>query len=145
LSIDSHSGLIHGTIDYTAVAHNTLYEYYPTIRLTDNRGGTDTRTLGWTVVDRNAPPQGADETVGVDGTEPYALQAQEFGFNDPGDSPGNAFAAIAIQSVPVSGALALDGVPVTLGQTIAAADIGDLTYTFPLNVLTASFAFKVKD
>lgn len=61
----------------------------------------------------------------------YTCQVQDFVFADQSGNPSATLAAISIQSLPLSGTLALNGTPVTVGQNITVAQIsaGQLVYT----------------
>ena len=94
----------------------------------------------------NVAPTGADGTVTTNEDETYTFSAADFGFAD-GDV-GDTFVAVRIDTLPSAGALLLDGVAVTAGQEIDAADILLLTYAPPLNANGdeyASFTFSVSD
>ncbi len=94
----------------------------------------------------NVAPTGADGTVTTNEDETYAFSAADFGFAD-GDV-GDTFVTVRIDTLPAEGALLLDGVAVTAGQDIDAADIPLLTYAPPLNANGddyASFTFSVSD
>ena len=59
-----------------------------------------------------------------------------------------AFTAVQINTLPAKGTLNLGGVPVTSGQTVAAANIGNLTYQSAPNEngpIYATIGFKVKN
>ena len=96
------------------------------------------------------PPSGADNTVTtVEGTA-YTFTAADFGFSDPHDSPANNLLAVRISSLPTQGTLTDNGVAVTAGQFISAADIaaGKLKFTPAANdngLSYASFTFQVQD
>jgi len=94
----------------------------------------------------NVAPTGANGTVTTNEDETYTFSAADFGFAD-GDV-GDTFVAVRIDTLPSAGALLLDGVAVTAGQDIDAADIPLLTYAPPLNANGddyASFTFSVSD
>ena len=74
----------------------------------------------------------------------------DFGFSDTADSPANALSAVKITTLPAAGSLTDNGVAVTAGQFISAADIagGKLMFTPAANANGAgyaSFTFQVQD
>jgi hypothetical protein len=93
----------------------------------------------------NNAPTGADSTLLALEDSPYVFTAEDFGFTDP---DGDALGSVTIESLPVSGALTLNGVAVTAGQVIAAADIDALVWTPAADASgegLASFTFTVVD
>ena len=96
----------------------------------------------------NDPPFASDKTVIIDEDSSYNFEVSDFGFQDLSDNDDLKY--INIISVPVSGSLMLDAVPVVVGQQIAAADLASnqLVYT-PLahqhDSAYASFQFTVTD
>ncbi|MDX5358415.1 MAG: VCBS domain-containing protein, partial [Rhodobacterales bacterium] len=102
-----------------------------------------------TITPVNDAPEGTDATITVTEDVEHGLALADFGFSDS-DLPANDFLAVRIATLPVSGRLYLDGVAVTAGQTISAADIdsGLLTYLATRNAdgsPGASFTFRVQD
>jgi Ca2+-binding RTX toxin-like protein len=92
---------------------------------------------------QNHAPAGADRsaTIGVGSTKVFAVT--DFGFTDPdGDSLGG----VKIATLPSAGTLTDNGVAVTAGQLVTAADIaaGRLVFT-PAGAGAASFTFQVED
>ncbi|MFM2280789.1 MAG: hypothetical protein RLZZ444_3020, partial [Pseudomonadota bacterium] len=90
-------------------------------------------------------PSGFDKAVKIKEDVAQTLSANYFGFSD---DDGNAMKGVIISSLPTKGALKLNGVAVTTGQTIDAADLGNLTYTPPANAFgtgLAKIGFKVVD
>ena len=81
----------------------------------------------------NDAPAGTDssKTINEDGT--YTFAAADFGFTDANDSPANALAAVTITTLASNGVLKLSGVDVTAGQSIAVADLGNLTFVADAN------------
>jgi hypothetical protein len=95
----------------------------------------------------NDAPSGANNTVTLLEDAAYVFAAADFGFAD-GD--GNAFAAVRIGALPAAGVLTNNGVVVSAGQLVSAADIsaGLLRFTPAANANGAgyaSFTFQVKD
>jgi len=95
----------------------------------------------------NVAPAGADATLTTHEDTPRALAALDFGFTDPDE---NAFAGVTLASLPGAGSLTLNGVAVTAGQFVSAAEIaaGKLVFTPAANANGAnhaSFTFRVRD
>src|SRR5207249_2301832 len=81
----------------------------------------NTMTIDVTSV--NDAPAGTTNTVTTNEDTGRAFTAADFGFSDPNDTPANAFAAVTITALPAAGALTLNGVAVTAGQSVSIADI----------------------
>src|SRR5262249_30250122 len=98
-------------------------------------GGADTdgtpRTMTLNVTSVNDAPQGASNTVTTLEDTPHVFTAADFGFSDPNDTPANSFLAVEITTLPGVGTLTDNGVVVTAGQFISAAEInaGLLVFT----------------
>ncbi|KIQ23265.1 hypothetical protein RT97_25870 [Variovorax paradoxus] len=135
-----------GTLNFTP-ANNVSGPVQITYTVSDGKGGTDTAIL--TVnIGANTPPQSADATV--NGTEDTAvpLTLANFAFTDT--DAGQSLAGVRIDTLPVNGTLLLNGVAVTAGQNVSAADIaaGRLTFVPGANgngAAYASFTFSVQD
>ncbi|MBX3422329.1 MAG: hypothetical protein KF752_12320 [Pirellulaceae bacterium] len=98
----------------------------------------------------NQPPSGTDGFVTTDMNVPYTFTMADFGFSDPNNTPSNTFESVVIASLPTSGALTLDGQPVTVGQSISvsAIEAGNLKFTSAINATGtpySSFSFQVRD
>ncbi|RGE38557.1 tandem-95 repeat protein [Comamonas testosteroni] len=107
---------------------------------------TDTRQI--TVTPRNSAPTGADSVHTLTGAGAvYTFSAADFGFADAADTPANNFKEILVTAIPPAGygSLKLNGVDVTVGQHISAADLSGLTYTAGANGYVAGLGFKVVD
>ena len=109
-----------------------------------------TFTLSVQVTPVSDAPQGSNATRVTAEDAAYTLQLSDFGFSDPDDSPADAFAAVRISSLPGLGTLSLDGVAVSAGSMVSAADIGagKLVYTpgtHGFGTGYASFNFQVQD
>jgi Bacterial Ig domain len=103
-----------------------------------------------TITSVNDAPAGTDKTVSIDEDQVYTFAASDFGFTDPNDTPANALLSVVITTLPVAaeGVLKLNGVAVTTGQVITAAQIGQLTFTPATNVNgsgVGDFTFQVRD
>ena len=110
----------------------------------DTSVAANTLTINVTAV--NDAPTAANSTLTVleDGSKTFA--AADFGFADTLD--GNSLSAVIITTLPVAGTLKLSGVAVTLNQSIAVANLGNLVFTPAANANGASYAsigFKVQD
>lgn len=86
----------------------------------------------------------------VNGTEDttYVFKNADFKFSDSADAPADAFAGAVISTLPANGTLSLNGVAVTAGQFISAADIaaGNLTFLGARDFNgSTSFTFQVRD
>ncbi len=93
----------------------------------------------------NDAPEATGSTITLHEDEPHSFTEVDFGFMD---IDGDALASITIVSLPVSGILELSGSPVTLNQTINAADLVNLVYTPDANVSGGDYArigFTVSD
>jgi hypothetical protein len=114
-------------------------------------GGVDldptARTMTVNVSAVNDAPSGASNTVTMLEDGAYVFAAADFGFSD---ADGNALAAVKISSVPAGGALTNNGVAISAGQSVSAADIaaGLLRFTPAPDANGsgyASFTFQVQD
>ena len=114
-------------------------------------GGVDldetAATLTINVASVNDAPTGADATITVVEDMAQTLRAANFGF---ADKDGNALSGVRIASIPLSGALTLNGSAVTAGTIIPVSAINDgqLTFVPPVNgsgIGYASFTFQVQD
>ncbi len=114
-------------------------------------GGVDVdptaRTMTVDVIAVNDAPAGASNTVAMLEDTAYVFATADFGFND---ADGNTLAAVRIASVPAAGVLTNNGVAVSAGQTVSAADIaaGLLRFTPAPNANGtgyASLTFQVQD
>ena len=105
------------------------------------------RTMTVNVAAVNDAPAGADNTVATLEDTAYVFAAGDFGFSD---TDGNAYLAVKISSLPAAGTLTNNGVAVSSGQLVSAADIaaGLLRFTPAANANGtgyASFTFQVQD
>jgi hypothetical protein len=134
---DQSAGVQGGTADVTTNGGTTAFS-------------AATATAGINVAAVNDPPAGSDSTMITLEDTPYTFSAADFGFSDPQDSPHNSLLAVLITSLPTAGTLAIGGVMVTAGQSIAISDInsGNLRFTPAVDgngVPYASFTFQVQD
>src|SRR5205085_2883012 len=68
----------------------------------------------------NDAPSGANNTVTTNEDTDYVFGTADFGFSD---SDGNNLQAVKITTLPLAGSLSNNGVAVTAGQFVSAADI----------------------
>src|SRR5262249_50696026 len=148
-----------GKLMFTPAANaNGTPETSFTFQVQDNggtaNGGVDTdptpNTFTFNVISVNDAPSGTDNTVTTNEDNAYPFAAADFGFTDPNDSPANNLAAVEITTLPVAGTLTDNGVAVTAGQFVSAADIagGHLVFAPAPNANGtpyASFTFQVQD
>ncbi|XZG71207.1 retention module-containing protein [Chitinibacteraceae bacterium HSL-7] len=147
-SVDAAKGSVSvnadGTLNFTP-AGNVTGPVSITYQISDGAGGTATGTL--TVnVGANTPPDGADQTVTIKEDGNHGFSSGDFGFSDA--DAGQTLQAVRIDSLPGAGSLTLNGNPVSAGQVISAADLGNLVFTPAANGNGnnyASFTFSVQD
>ena len=98
----------------------------------------------------NDAPAGSNTSVTASEDTAYTFTAANFGFSDATDSPANALLAVRISTLPGAGALTNNGVALSAGQSVTAADIalGRLVFTPGLNANGTgytTFTFQVQD
>src|SRR5262249_61712114 len=103
-----------------------------------------------TVTPVNDPPSPTGRSSAPLEDTAFAFAAADFGFSDPLDSPANTLLAVKITTLPDLGTLTDNGVAVTAGQFIAAANItgGKFKYLPPANANGSpftTFTFQVQD
>jgi hypothetical protein len=138
-----------GTFSYTPVANYNGADTF-TYRANDGTSNSNTATVTITVNAVNDAPVGTNETVTTNEDTAYTFATADFGLTDPNDSPANALTAVKISTLPGVGTLTDNGVAVTSGQFVTAADIsgGKLVFTPAANANGAgyaSFTFQVQD
>ncbi|MGE4165838.1 MAG: choice-of-anchor Q domain-containing protein [Xanthobacteraceae bacterium] len=104
-----------------------------------------TKTVSVTAV--NDAPVGTDKTVIADADTDYVLGAADFPYTD---FESDGLLEVEITTVPALGTLTLDGVAVSAGDFVSAADLaaGKLIYHPPADAFGhgyASFTFRVRD
>jgi len=142
--VDDSAGVLPAAGSSVNVANDTALSG-GTTRYSDSANAV---SLGTSIASVNDAPAGADRTITAIEDTAYSFQAADFTFIDAHDSPPDSFAAVLISTLPGSGILRLSGIEVTEGQSIAAADIANLTWTPPLDAngpAVASFTFQVVD
>jgi VCBS repeat-containing protein len=100
------------------------------------------------VIPVNDAPAGADAVLNATEDAPYVFALGNFGFSDAAE--GHAFAGVVITTLPASGTLTLNGVPMTANSFVTAAQIaaGQLVWTPAANANGSglgSFTFQVRD
>ena len=89
-------------------------------------GGVDTdpnaHTLTLAIAAVNDAPSGSDNSVATQEDNGYTFATGDFGFS-PGAGETDQLLAVEITTLPGQGSLTLDGVAVTAGQFVSAADI----------------------
>jgi VCBS repeat-containing protein len=144
-----------GTYDYVlrnndpdtqALAPGQTVQDVFNFRVEDLQGVWDTAEFNFGITGSNDAPAGTDKTITIleDGAH-YTFSSSDFGFLD---AEGNALQSVIITSLPGAGTLTLNGVAVSLNDTIAATAIGTLVFTPATNANGSpygSFGFKVVD
>ena len=109
-------------------------------------------TVSLSVTSVNQPPVTAAATVSAVENKPYVFGLADFPYSDPNNAPATALSAVVVASLPsaAAGALADNGVAVSAGAKISAADIaaGKFVFTPAAGVFgagAASFAFEVEN
>ncbi len=94
-------------------------------------------------INENDLPTSADDTISVDEDGTYSFDGSEIAFTD---ADGDPLSHIRIDTIPTNGALELDGTSLSADDTVAAADLVDLTFTPDANYNgNDSFTFTVND
>ena len=120
-----------------------------TATTTDSSGNTSEFALNVAVAPVNQAPSGTNNTVTTLENTAYTFAAADFGFSDP-NIPPNSLLAVEITTLPGAGTLSDNGVAVTAGQFVSAADInaGKLVFA-PLSNTNGtgytSFTFQVEN
>ncbi len=122
--------------------------------ISDGTGWADSAVITLTITSNDIAnagahaPDGADKSVTLLEEASYTFSAADFGFSDPNDNPANALTAVKIATLPGAGTFTLSGVAVSAGQTIAVANIPNLSFTPAGNANGTnytSFTFQVQD
>jgi VCBS repeat-containing protein len=138
-----------GSFTYTPNANFNGADSF-TYKANDGISDSAPVTVTLNVTSVNDAPSGADKLITTLEDTSYTFTASDFGFTDPNDSPANALLAVKIATLPAAGILLDNGVPVTPGQSVSAADIagGLLTFAPAANANGAGYAnftFQVQD
>ncbi|WP_446376697.1 Ig-like domain-containing protein [Coleofasciculus sp. D1-CHI-01] len=113
--------------------------------LDDGNGGIDTATVTVTINGSNDAPTLSTINKSGDEDTTISFTATDFTtvFNDP---EGDSLSHINILSLPANGVLRLNGTAVTPGETIAAANLDNLSFTPDANFNgTTSFIWNASD
>lgn len=120
--------------------------YFYNVSVTDEAPVADIREIAIRIVGANDAPTSADNAVTVAEDAIYTFSVADFTFDDV--DTGDALDSVVIETLPLLGTLALNGIPVFAGQTIATALIPTLTFTPAANAFGssyASFEFRISD
>jgi hypothetical protein len=105
--------------------------------------------LKFNITPVNDAPSGTDKTIVIREDSTYTVKVTDFGFSDP---DGHQFSKVIISSLPTAtdGVYKLNGVNVTIGQSISVADIGNHKLVFipaadKNGTALASLGFQVQD
>jgi len=146
-----------GSLTYDPAANGAGSPYTTfTFQVQDNggtsNGGIDldqsANTITFNVTGVNDAPAGTDKTITFNEDTTYTFASGDFGFTDPNDNPANSLQAVKITSLPGAGTLKLGTNAVTAGQTVAAGDLGTLTFQPAANASGTpytTFTFQVQD
>ena len=118
----------------------------PQVTYTTNTGSSS--TLDITVTPLDDRPDGTNFSKTTPEDTPFVVQKSDFGFRDV--DAGATLQAVRIDTLPTDGRLLLNGVAVTAGQLISAADIDAGRLVFSPNTHESgspygSFTFSVQD
>ena len=116
-----------------------------TYTVSDGNGETNTATITVNASGQNDAPTAADNAVTTNEDTDHTFSASEFGFTDV---DGDSLVHVTIETLPTEGTLLLDGVAVSAGDEIAAADITNLVFRPAANENGDdydSFTFSVND
>ena len=89
---------------------------------TENGGSDTSNVMTWNFYfsSINDAPTAQDNRIAVDEDASHTLSTGDFGF---ADVDGDSLSAVIVEGLPQTGTLLLDGVAVTAGQSVSAADI----------------------
>ena len=138
-----------GSFTYTPNANFNGADSF-TYKANDGISDSAPVTVTLNVTSVNDAPAGTDKLITTLEDTSYTFTASDFGFTDPNDSPANALLTVKITTLPAAGTLLDNGVAVTAGQSVSAADIagGLLTFAPAANANGAGYAnftFQVQD
>lgn len=107
LTMDSQSGTISGTIDYSAAEGGTSGAYSVSVKVTDNGLplASDTYSFTWTVTNTNRPPNAGDDEYLA--TEEQILEVPAPGILENDSDPDGDPITAALVSAPAHGNLTL--------------------------------------
>ena len=141
---------------YTLMADDEGKKVKVKVTFTDNGGTTETVTsdaypASGTIAPgtpTNTAPTATDSLVTTDEDTAHHFTASEFNFDDT--DAGDTLASVTVVTLPAAGALALDGTPVTAGDTVTKSQLDANQLTFMPAAdgngdAYASFTFRVSD
>ena len=148
-----------GLLKFTPIANTNGNGYASfTFQVQDNggtaNGGLDLdqspNSFTFNITAVNDAPAGTNKSVTLLEDAIYTLAASDFGFTDSTDSPANTLLAVKITTLPGAGSLKLNGLVVTVDQSIAVTDItaGNFKFTPTANTNGNNYAslnFQVQD
>jgi hypothetical protein len=107
-------------------------------------------TVSLLVTTVNEAPTTSATTISALENQPYTFTLANFPYADPNNTPPTALKSVLIATLPGSGVLSDNNVPLTAGSLVSAADItaGELVYTPATNAFgagVASFSFAVEN
>ncbi len=121
-----------------------------TIVANDGTVDSNTESRNITITAVNDPPSGSPATLTTGKNTSYTFTTADFGMYDTLDAGADSLLAVKVSTLPAAGSLTLNGVTVTAGQVVSAANItsGLLVFT-PVTSATgspyASFTFQAQD
>lgn len=137
-----------GKLVYTPAAGNSGNNYAGfSFQVQDSAGAVSAKSNAITFNVTALPPAGTNTSVTAQENGSYTFSAANFGFMDVN---GTTLSAVEITTLPSAGSLTCNGVAVTAGMFVSAADInaGKLVYTPDANASGSnytSFTFQVRD
>jgi hypothetical protein len=153
----SRADLIAGKVVFTPAPNANGLDYAAFRFQVQDNGGTlngganldpTPRTMTIDVNSVNDAPTGANKTTSINEDASRTLATGDFPLTDAKDSPPNTLFGIKVTTLPASGLLKDNNVPLTAGQLVSLADIvaNKLVFTPALNSdAPASFTFQVQD
>ncbi|MET4707174.1 VCBS domain-containing protein [Endozoicomonas lisbonensis] len=142
-TIDASTGEI-TVADSSLLDHESGASHTITVEASDG-GVSSTKDYTVYVTDVNEVPVSADNALLLNQGDSHNFRESDFSFSD--DDHDDSLQSITITAVPDTGSLLLNGVAVTVNQTISQADIQNLSYTAPSTDTdsSSSFSFTVSD
>jgi len=97
------------------------------LSVSDGNGGVDTQNFELSVINVNDAPIASDITISMNKNTSKTFSANDFNFTDV--DAGDELYSVTFMMPPMQGALTLNDVNVTFGQTILKDDIANLKFT----------------
>ena len=141
-SIDTDTGQI--TVSDAEQLDNYVDEFHDVvIKVSDETGNSDTKTLRIEVNNINEPPEGFDKTIVLREDNVYTFSLLDFSFIDP---ELDELSEVIFDTVPAAGTLKVGASTVLAGDHITASQVAMLTYTPALDDTGIhSFDFRLVD